>query len=117
MNCCYKLVYWTYRTVFCCSRLFARKTTRSYSSVHPSKAPWLWVGVEMKNGKIITVTDTLNKYISYDDTVDTTYLELVTGIKDGVNRWIYLDSKTLNEQEFPPEGLIIQNDSIESGTL
>ena len=69
----------------------------------------------MPNGKIITVTDTVNKYIEYDDVVNTAYLEATTKI-DTANRWLYLDSKTLNEQEFPPEGLVIQNDSVESGT-
>jgi hypothetical protein len=68
----------------------------------------------MKDGKIVTVTDTLNKYIEYNDVVDIPYLEVATGIKENVLRWLYLDSKTLNEQEFPPEGLVIQDDTNES---
>lgn len=78
--------------------------------------PWMWIGAEMPYGKIITVTDTVNKYVEYDDVINTNYLESVTKIDSAV-RWLYLDSKTLNEQEFPPEGLVIENDSVESGTL
>jgi len=119
MKCCCRCLYWTYRALFCCSRLFINPridTRKKYNSIHPSKAPWLWIGAEMANGKIVTVTDKVNSYIEYDDIVDTKYLQTVTDIKDGVSRWIYLDSKTLNEQEFPPEGLIIKNDSIESAS-
>ncbi len=83
--------------------------------VHPSKTPWLWIGAEMPNGKIITVTDTVNKYVEYDEVINVAYLETVTKI-DSANRWLYLDSKTLNEQEFPPEGLVIENDSVQSGS-
>ena len=83
--------------------------------VHPSKTPWLWIGAEMPNGKIITVTDTINKYVEYNEIINVAYLETVTKI-DSANRWLYLDSKTLNEQEFPPEGLVIENDSVQSGT-
>jgi len=89
------------------------ETKVKYNLVHPSKTPWLWIGAEMPNGKIITVTDTVNKYIEYDDVVNSVYLEAATKI-DNASRWLYLDSKTLNEQEFPPEGLVIKNDSIES---
>lgn len=87
----------------------------NYNLVHPSKTPWLWIGAQMPDGNIVTVTDTVNKYIEYDDIVNASYLEAVTKV-DTATRWIYLDSKTLNEQEFPPEGLVIQNDSVESGT-
>ena len=119
MSCCYRVVYYSYKLIFCCSRLFGSRNTepdKKYNSVNPSNTPWLWIGAEMTNGKIVTVTDIINKYIEYDDVVNTTYLETATDIKEGVSRWLYLDSKTLNEQEFPPEGLIIENDSIESGT-
>lgn len=69
----------------------------------------------MPNGKVITVTDIVNKYVEYDEVIDIKYLESVTKI-DSAICWLYLDSKTLNEQEFPPEGLVIQNDSVQSGT-
>lgn len=119
MNCCYSVVYWTYRAFFCCSRLFARPAVvplKKYNSIHPSNAPWLWIGAEMTNGKIITVTDEINKHIEYDDIINSVYLEEAANLKQGVTRWLYLDSKTLNEQEFPPEGLVITNDSVESAT-
>jgi hypothetical protein len=91
------------------------ETKVKYNLVHPSKTPWLWIGAELSNGKIVTVTDTVNKYIEYDDVVDSSYLEATTKI-DTASRWLYLDSKTLNEQEFPPEGLVIKDDSVNSGT-
>ena len=118
MSCCYRIVYWGYRIFFYASKFFQSSTIETrvnYKLVHPSKTPWLWIGAEMQDGKVITVTDTVNKYIEYDDIVNINYLEAVTKI-DTATRWLYLDSKTLNEQEFPPEGLVIQNDSIESGT-
>lgn len=122
MRCCYSIVYWTYRAIFCCSRKWKQVCSVEepiqikYNSVHPSKTPWMWIGAEMKNGAIVTVTDQVNKHIVYDDVVDAGYLEAVTKLHTGVVRWLYLDPVTLNEQEFPPEGLVIQNDSLESGT-
>jgi hypothetical protein len=121
MVCC-GLFYFFYKIAFHCSRAFRRLTEGDvepqvkHHTVHPSKTPWMWIGAEMKNGKIVTVTDTVNKYIEYDDVVDTKYLEVATNMTSGVSRWLYLDSKTLNEQEFPPEGLLIENDSVESAT-
>lgn len=118
MSCCYRIVYWGYRMFFYVSKIFQSSTIETrvnYNLVHPSKTPWLWIGAEMPDGKIITVTDTVNKYIEYDDVVNSTYLEAVTKI-DTATRWLYLDSKSLVEQEFPPDGLVIKNDSVESGT-
>lgn len=118
MNCCYTVVYWTYKTLFCCSRALKKIIKNDdevrYSSIPSSKTPWLWIGAEMNNGSIVTVTDKVNKHIQYDDVITPEYLGSVTNIPNGVSRWLYLDSKTLNEQEFPPEGLVIKNDSIES---
>lgn len=119
MGCCYTILYWSYKILFCCSRVldkfikFENTDNPKYNSVNPSKAPWLWVGVEMVNGEIITVTDDINKHILYDDIVDIEYLESVTKIRKDVSRWLYLDSKTLKEEEFPLNGLVIPNDSIQ----
>ena len=113
MNCCYNVIYCSYRVLFWCSRwLYPTIEKRvTYHAVHPSKTPWLWVGAEMANGKMVTVTDIVNKYIEYGDRVDTRYLEIATNIHDEVRRWLYLDSKTLVEEEFPPEGILINDDS------
>lgn len=119
MVCC-SLFYFCYKLAFHCSRAFKKlindEPAVKHHSVHPSKTPWLWIGAEMTSGKIVTVTDTVNKYIEYDDVVDPKYLEVATNMTTGVSRWLYLDSKTLNEREFPPEGLVIENDSVESAT-
>jgi hypothetical protein len=111
-------VYWGYRVFFYVSKLFQPsipETRINYNLVNPSKTPWLWIGAQLSDGKIVTVTDTVNKCIEYDDVIDAAYLESATKL-DTVTRWLYLDSKTLNEQEFPPEGLVIQDDSVQSGT-
>jgi hypothetical protein len=118
MSCCYRVVHCGFRVFFWVSKLFQTTVTVpkvNYNLVHPSKTPWLWIGAKMPDGKIITVTDTVNKYIEYDDVINSSYLEAATKI-DTASRWLYLDSKTLNEQEFPPEGLVIKDDSLESGT-
>ena len=109
-------MYLTYTTLFSCSRIVKKffnlnSDQIQYTSVNPSNTPWLWVGAELTNGKIVTVTDTLNKHIQYGDVVTIEYLESVTRVDKNVLRWLYLNSKTLNEQEFPPEGLVIQDDS------
>lgn len=118
MSCCYRIVYWGYRIFFYASKLFQSTPAEvpvNYNLVHPSKTPWLWIGAVLPSGSIVTVTDTVNKYIEYDDVVNSEYLEAATKI-DTATRWLYLDSKSLVEQEFPPEGLVIKNDSVESGT-
>lgn len=78
--------------------------------ISTSKLPWLWVGVELNNGKIETVTEIVNNTVDYDDVINKHFLEELTGFKD-VKRWIYLNSTTLNEEEFPAEGLVIKDDS------
>lgn len=115
MNCCYKFLYCSYRVAFWITRLFKSNAEPriKYHSVHPSKMPWLWIGAEMADGRIITVTDTVNQHMEYHDVVNSTYLETVTGVDTNVSRWLYLDSQTLVEQEFPPTGLVIKDDSNE----
>lgn len=78
--------------------------------ISSSRLPWLWVGVELSNGKIETITDTINSSVDIGDVITPTFLEKITNIQDA-KRWIYLDSTTLNEEEFPAEGLVIKDDS------
>lgn len=112
MNCCYNFIYQTYRIIFWCSRLISSNDIEKRVLVQPSKLPWLWIGVETKNGKIISLTDRINKYVEYGDRIDTRYLEIATNTNnDEVLRWLYLDAETLIEREFPTEGLIIEHDS------
>jgi hypothetical protein len=113
MNCCYNFIYQTYRIFFWCSRIFSSNDIEKAVFVNPSKLPWLWIGVEMKNGKIITLTEKINKYVEYGDRVDTRYLEIATNTTGEILRWLYLDAETLIEREFPAEGLIIEHDSRE----
>lgn len=72
----------------------------------------MWIGAELSDGTIVTVTELVNRYVEYDHVINSNYLESVTKI-DSALRWLYLDAKTLNEQEFPPQGLVIRHDSVE----
>jgi hypothetical protein len=80
---------------------------QSLRKVPVTKLPWLWLGAELRTGKIVTITDQVNKEVQVGDTVTNHYLEHLTGIYP-VYRWLYLDPVTLNEQEIPLEGLTIE---------
>lgn len=82
-------------------------------SVPQHKLPWLWIGAEL-NDETISVTQMINETIKYGDCVDSKYLTNHTDIVP--DRWLYLDSKTLDKVEFPSEGLLIENDSTKSET-
>jgi hypothetical protein len=72
----------------------------------------MWVGVELTDGTIKTLTEIVDTSIEYGDCVTPQFLKTLSGIQDA-NRWIYLDSKTLKEEEIPADGLIIEDDSDE----
>lgn len=78
--------------------------------ISTSRLPWLWIGVELPNGKIETITELVNTSIDVGDVITPKFLEELTNIQ-GAKRWVYLDARTLNEQEFPAEGLVIKDDS------
>ena len=101
--------------MFCCVRLYNRlfysklPTKKKVSSSH---LPWLWIGVETTNGNILTLTEIVDSAIECGDTVSPQFLEVLSGVRNA-KRWIYLDSKTLKEDEIPADGLIIGDDSDE----
>jgi hypothetical protein len=72
----------------------------------------MWVGAELLDGRILTLTDVINPEIEYGDIISPIFLKNLTGLKDVV-RWLYLNPKTFKEEEFPPEGLVIEDDSNE----
>lgn len=109
MNCCYFFV----RGVFILKRKIEQyfyTPEREKFDVSPSELPWLWLGAEMKSGVILTITEDINKIVNYGDTVTPMFLESYTEFKN-VKRWLYLDSVTLIEQEIPPSGLVIRDDT------
>lgn len=90
------------------NRLFYKKLIKQ--KVSSLKVPWLWVGAELMNGKIETLTEIVNSSVEYDDVITPLFLEELTELQN-VKRWMYLDSTTLNEQEIPAIGLVIKDDS------
>jgi hypothetical protein len=80
--------------------------------ISPSNLPWLWIGAKLNDGRVETITETVNANVSYDDVITVEYLQTLTGLEN-VSKWMYLDPRTLFEEEFPAEGLVIKDDSNE----
>lgn len=104
---------WGYRKVFWCRRwcqknLYYETLDEKYVThrIHTDSLPWFWIGI-VYDGKSepITVTDTVNKNIMHNTRVTPVYLTAITGLDGGI--WKYVDSKTLEEKDFPSEGFII----------
>lgn len=100
--------------LFCCvrlyNRLFYKPLTKRPKKV--SQLPWMWIGVETSNGSIVSLTEIVDSSVEHGDVVTPYFLEMLSGIQTA-KRWIYLDPKTLKEEEIPTDGLIIQDDSNE----
>jgi|LakMenEpi03Aug12_release.lakeMendotaPanAssembly.Ray.scaffolds.fasta_scaffold2383091_1 hypothetical protein len=105
LSCCINCFF---RLIRIYNRLFYIEIPKP--KISTSKLPWLWIGVELTNGKIETMTDLVNNSIEYGDVITPEFLEKLTNIKNA-KRWIYLKSTTLNEEEIPAEGLVIEDDS------
>jgi hypothetical protein len=95
------IVSWIYKKLFFCKRFFVKKIVTS-REVPASKIPWVWIGANSE-----TVTDIVNKELKFGK-IDKKILENITGLKDVT--WKYIDSKTLEEVEFPPDGILIKDD-------
>lgn len=101
--------------IYCCVRLYNRffytqpKLKKQVSSSH---LPWMWIGAQLPDGSMKTLTELVDISVEYGDCVTSEFLEAITEIDNAV-RWVYLDSKTLKEEEIPTEGLIIEDDSVE----
>lgn len=107
MNCCINIA-------FCCIRIYNRLfyKTLPKQKISTSSLPWLWIGVEFENDKIETITEIVNTAIEPGDVITPYFLKSLTGYQN-VKRWLYLDAITLNEEEFPATGLVIEDDSGE----
>jgi hypothetical protein len=105
-----KLIVWLYRQLFCCKRRLCPHSTRHISAVPINKLPWFWVGVK-RSDKTICVTDIVNKHVRFGVPVTRKLLSELTHIDDD-SIWKYIDAKTLEEKEFPPEGIVIEDDTL-----
>lgn len=111
------IVFGLYRAIFHCRRntmnfFFAPEVTVYEPRVTISNLPWLWIGGENDNGVKYSVTDEVNSAIDYGDTVDPEFLSNASGLTD-VIRWKYLDPTELVEKDFPSDGFLIEDDTIE----
>lgn len=106
-----------YRVLFHCKRrtmdfFFAPENPVYEPRVSISKLPWLWIGTETIDGIKHSVTDEINNAIDYGDIVDTQFMRNVTGLTD-VLGWKYLDPTELVEKDFPSDGFLIEDDTVE----
>ena len=73
--------------------------------------PWLWIGAVYGENNIQSVTELINDQVYPGCHVDYKFLENASGLTP--SSWIYLNT-TLNEIDFPKEGITIpEDDSIE----
>ena len=110
LNCFYKV----YKVFFWCKRkyqqVFDEELVNIHEFVSPSHLPWLWIGAELNDGQIISITEDVNEEVQYGDRVNEDYLVDLTRLFN-VKRWLYLHPETLKEEEIPLEGLLIHHDS------
>lgn len=66
--------------------------------------PWLWIGAVYPN-ETIDATNQVDNVVQSGDIVNADYLASVTG-HNPIN-WKYLDAKTLEENDFPSNGIVI----------
>uniref|UniRef100_A0A6C0KGV0 Uncharacterized protein n=1 Tax=viral metagenome TaxID=1070528 RepID=A0A6C0KGV0_9ZZZZ len=111
-------VAWIYRQIFNCCRRVDRflfkepEPDLDESNVPVSKLPWMWIGAVFPNSDIsVDCTHMVDPTISYGMTVTTDWLENVTGYTP--QSWKYLDSKSLEEKEFPSSGIVIDDTESE----
>ena len=70
--------------------------------------PWLWIGMEMNDGTIIDKTEEVQQLIDNGFRINLESIDENINVSN-IKRYFYLDAKTLNEEEFPPEGLVIND--------
>lgn len=107
-------VVWVYRQVFwCCRRIdsILFSPVQKETNVSPSAVPWLFIGATLEDGTVVDYTCEVNDSLDYGLNVTTDWLDIITGAKNVT--WKYLDSKTLEEKDFPSEGFVI-DDPVES---
>lgn len=110
MNLLFSALYWVFRAGFycrrCCELYGGFEKVNEEEHVHSTKLPWMWLGAENEDGTIHTITDTINKRVQHGMRIDTLFLKQATGMNP--KRWLYLDAETLNEDDFPSNGIVIE---------
>jgi len=96
---------WIFHQVYICCRRYNKGSERR---IVTSSLPWLWIGAKYSD-KTVPVTSVVNDAIRYGDCVDDVFLADCTGLHPV--SWVYLKSKTLEEDIFPSTGIVIENDS------
>jgi len=81
-------------------------TQRQHSEVSVHKLPWFWVGTEIDNTQI-DITEKINNSVKYSKVVTPEFLSEISGYK--ACRWKYIDAITLEQKDFPPSGIVIQD--------
>jgi hypothetical protein len=111
---CFNRVYGVF---FWCKRkyieIYGKDEEDTQPFISPSHLPWLWIGAELDDGRVISITEDVNEEVRYGDRVNEDYLVDITRLFN-VKRWLYLNPETLKEEEIPLEGLVIENDPHKS---
>ena len=102
---------WIYRQVFYCKRRLCPNVKRNVDIIPQSKLPWFWVGTHFLDNTI-SVTDIVNNHVKYGVPITSQFLNEITEFQEANIIWKYVDVKTLEEKEFPPEGIVIENDNF-----
>lgn len=76
----------------------------SANHISASCLPWLFVGIELKNGDILDKTEEAQSLVDKGFPITPTTISV--GVDETLmKRCFYLDAKTLKEQEIPTEGI------------
>jgi len=103
-------VTWIYSQFFHCKRRLCPHTKREMPAIPASKLPWFWIGTTFLD-ETISITDIVNKHVKYGIPITSKLLSEITDIGENAI-WTYIDAKTLEEKEFPPEGIVIEDDTL-----
>jgi len=99
------MLFWILKNCLWCSRTAYKMLNRERPIVSPNKLPWLWIGAELVDGKIIDMTSAVNSQVRVGDFVDSQYLESVSGYSNA--NWLILDPITIKQEKFPVQGFVI----------
>ena len=100
------MLYWIYRQLFWLKLQLCPQSRNIHSTIPVYNLPWVWVGAQLDD-TVESVTEVVNRYIQYGKPITPTFLKEVTGYD--TNIWKYMDAMTLEEKEFPPEGIVIDD--------
>lgn len=95
---------WVYRNLYWIKQQLCPRIASEHKGVHPTDIPWLWIGTVNSLGQSIAWTSIVNERLEYGDHVTINYLSELTGVYE---RWRYIDIQTLEEKDFPSEGITI----------